>query len=160
MTVTIRPAAPGDAATVLGFAKELAVYEREPDAVVATEAMMHEALFGERPAAEALIAEIDGAAVGFALFYHSFSTWIGRRGIWLDDLYVTPEARGAGVGGKLLRRLAQIAEERNCARLEWWVLDWNAPAIKFYDSLDAEAMDQWTVRRLSGGTLTALAART
>ena len=159
MTVTIRPAAPGDAGTVLRFAKELAVFEREPDAVVATEAMMHDALFGDRPAAEALIAEIAGEPVGFALFYHSFSTWTGRRGMWLDDLYVTPEARGSGVGGKLLRRLAQIAEERNCARLEWWVLDWNEPAIKFYDALDAENMDEWTVRRLSGGTLSALAAR-
>lgn len=159
MTVTIRWAAPGDAATVLRFAKELATYEREPDAVVTTEAMMHEALFGERPAAEALIAEIGGAAVGFAVFYHSFSTWTGRRGIWLDDLYVTPEARGSGVGGKLLQRLAAIAEERDCARLEWWVLDWNEPAIRFYDSLDAEAMDQWTVRRLSGDSLSAVAAR-
>lgn len=159
MTVTIRWAAPGDAATVLRFARELAAYEREPDAVVATEAMMHDALFGERPAAEALIAEIDGAPIGFAVFYHSFSTWTGRRGIWLDDLYVTPEARGSGVGGKLLQRLAAIAEERDCARLEWWVLDWNEPAIRFYDSLDAEAMGEWTVRRLSGDSLRAMAAR-
>ena len=159
MTVTIRPAMPGDAATVLRFVKELAAYERAPDAVVATEAMMDEALFGARPAAEALIAEIAGKAVGFALFFHNFSTWTGRRGLWLEDVYVTPEARGTGVGGKLLRRLAQIARERDCARLEWWVLDWNAPAIDFYDSLEAETMDQWTVRRLSGATLGALAER-
>jgi len=159
LTVTIRPAMPGDAATVLRFVKELAAYERAPDAVVATEAMMDEALFGARPAAEALIAEIAGKAVGFALFFHNFSTWTGRRGLWLEDVYVTPEARGTGVGGKLLRRLAQIARERDCARLEWWVLDWNAPAIDFYDSLEAETMDQWTVRRLSGATLGALAER-
>jgi GNAT superfamily N-acetyltransferase len=159
LTVTIRPAAPGDAATVLRFTRELAAFEREPDAVVATEEMMDEALFGDRPAAEALIAEIDGEAVGFALFFHNFSTWMGRRGIWLDDLYVTPAARGAGIGGRLLARLAQIAVERNCARLEWWVLDWNEPAINVYDSLGAETMSEWTVRRLSGDTLAALAAR-
>lgn len=159
MSITIRPAAPGDAATVLRFAKELAAFEREPDAVVATEAMMHEALFGERPAAEALIAEIDGAAVGFAIFYHNFSTWTGRRGIWLDDLYVTPEARGSGAGKALLRHLAGIALDRDCARFEWWVLDWNDPAIGFYRSIGAEAMDEWTVQRVTCDALLKLAGR-
>lgn len=159
MTVTIREAAPGDVATVLRFAKELAAYEREPDAVVTTEAMMHEALFGARPMAEALIAERDGAPVGFAVFHHTFSTWTGRRGIWLDDLYVTPEARGSGAGRALLRHLAGICLDRDCARFEWWVLDWNAPAIGFYDSIGAESMDEWTVRRVSGDALTRLAGR-
>ena len=159
MTVTIREAVPGDAATVLRFAKELAAFEREPDAVVTTEAMMHEALFGARPMAEALIAERDGAPVGFAVFYHTFSTWTGRRGIWLDDLYVTPEARGSGAGRALLRRLAGICLERDCARFEWWVLDWNAAAIGFYDAIGAESMDEWTVRRVSGDALTRLAGR-
>lgn len=157
MTVTIRPAVPGDAATVLRFARELAAFEREPDAVVATEEMMRSALFGERPMAEALIAEIDGEAAGFAVFYHSFSTWTGRRGIWLDDLYVTPDARGAGVGKALLQRLARICIDRDCARFEWWVLDWNDPAIGFYDSIGAENMDEWTVRRVSGEALAKLA---
>ncbi|MBN8816688.1 MAG: GNAT family N-acetyltransferase [Sphingomonas sp.] len=159
MTLTIRPAKPGDAATVLHFAKELATYEREPDAVVTTEAMMHEALFGEKPMAEALIAEVDGAAVGFAVFYHNFSTWTGRKGIWLDDLYVTPEARGSGAGKALLRHLAGICLDRDCARFEWWVLDWNEPAIGFYRSIGAEAMDEWTVQRVSGDALARLAGR-
>lgn len=159
MNVTIRPAAPGDAATVLHFAKELAVYEREPDAVVTTEAMMHDALFGADPKAEALIAELDGAPVGFAVFYHTFSTWTGRRGIWLDDLYVTPEARGSGAGKALLQTLAGIALDRDCARFEWWVLDWNDPAIGFYRSIGAEAMDEWTTQRVSGDALVKLAGR-
>jgi len=159
LTLTIRPAKPGDAATVLHFAKELATYEREPDAVVTTEAMMHEALFGEKPMAEALIAEVDGAAVGFAVFYHNFSTWTGRKGIWLDDLYVTPEARGSGAGKALLRHLAGICLDRDCARFEWWVLDWNEPAIGFYRSIGAEAMDEWTVQRVSGDALARLAGR-
>ncbi|MES2097473.1 MAG: GNAT family N-acetyltransferase [Pseudomonadota bacterium] len=159
MTLTIRPAAPGDAATVLRFAKELATFEREPDAVVSTEAMMHEALFGAKPLAEALIAEVGGAAVGFALFYHTFSTWTGRKGIWLDDLYITPDARGSGAGKALLKELAGICLDRDCARFEWWVLDWNDPAIGFYRSIGAQAMDEWTTQRVDGDALVTLAGR-
>lgn len=159
MSVIIRPAAPGDAAIVLRFAKELAEYEREPDAVVSTEAMMHAALFGEKPLAEALIAEADGTAVGFAVFYHTFSTWTGRKGIWLDDLYVTPEARGSGAGKALLSTLAGICLDRDCARFEWWVLDWNEPAIGFYRSIGAAPMDEWTTQRVTGDALVKLAGR-
>jgi GNAT superfamily N-acetyltransferase len=159
LTLTIRPAAPGDAATVLRFARELATFEREPDAVVTTEAMMHDALFGAKPMAEALIAEVDGAAVGFAVFYHTFSTWTGRKGIWLDVLYITPDARGSGAGKALLKELAGICLERDCARFEWWVLDWNEPAIGFYRSIGATAMDEWTTQRVDGEALVALAGR-
>ncbi len=159
MTVTIREATPGDVATMLRFIRELAEFEREPDAVETTEPMLHEALFGARPAAEALIAERDGASLGFAIFYHTFSTWTGRRGIWLDDLYVTPEARGSGAGAALLKALAGVAVDRGCARFEWWVLDWNTPAIDFYRAKGAVAQDEWTVQRVSGEALLTLAGR-
>jgi GNAT superfamily N-acetyltransferase len=129
------------------------------EAVVSTEALMHEGLFGAHPAAEALIAEIDGAPVGMAVFFHSYSTWTGRRGIWLDDLYITPAVRGGGAGSALLRHLAGLAVERGCARFEWWVLDWNTPAVELYRRIGAEAMDEWTVQRLSGDALRALAER-
>ncbi|MEO5866715.1 MAG: GNAT family N-acetyltransferase [Sphingomonas sp.] len=158
MNASIRPAAPDDVATVLRFVKELAVYEREPDAVVATEDTLRAALFDDR-SAEALIAELDGAPVGFALYFHNFSTWLGRKGLYLEDLYVTPRARGAGVGKALLRHLAGIALDRGCARFEWAVLDWNTPAIDFYRAMGAEAMDEWTVQRVSGEALVELAGR-
>lgn len=159
MTLTIRPARRGDAATVLRFVRELAEYEREPDAVAATEEMMDAALFGEKPKAEALIAEIDGVAVGFALFFHTFSTWTGRQGIWLEDLYVTPEARGSGAGKALVSHIAGICLDRDCPRFEWWVLDWNEPAIGFYRSIGAQAMDEWTTQRVTGDALVKLAGR-
>jgi GNAT superfamily N-acetyltransferase len=159
LTVTIRPARSGDAATVLRFVQELAEYEREPDAVVATERMMDEALFGATPKAEALIADVDGVAVGFALFFHTFSTWTGRQGIWLEDLYVTPDARGSGAGKALVRAIAGICLDRGCPRFEWWVLDWNEPAIGFYRSIGAEAMDEWTTQRVTGDALAKLAGR-
>jgi GNAT superfamily N-acetyltransferase len=159
MTVTIRPARADDVPTIMGFVRELATFERAPEAVVSTEALMHDALFGAEPAAEALIAEIDGARVGMAVFYHTFSTWTGRRGIWLDDLYITPGARGAGAGSALLRHLAGLAVERGCARFEWWVLDWNTPAVELYRRIGAEAMDEWTVQRLSGAALDIFAGR-
>jgi len=159
LTVTIRPARSGDAATVLRFVRELAEYEREPDAVVATEAMMDEALFGAAPKAEALIADVDGEAVGFALFFHTFSTWTGRQGIWLEDLYVTPDARGSGAGKALVSAVAGICIDRGCPRFEWWVLDWNEPAIGFYRSIGAEAMDEWTTQRVTGDALVKLAGR-
>lgn len=159
MTVNIRPARPGDAAIVLRFVRELAEYEREPDAVVATEEMMDEALFGATPKAEALIAAVDGVAVGFALFFHTFSTSTGRRGIWLEDLYVTPDARGSGAGKALVSAIAGICLDRGCPRFEWWVLDWNEPAIGFYRSIGAEAMDEWTTQRVTGDALIKLAGR-
>ena len=157
MTITTRFARPEDVPVILGFVRELAEFERAPHEVVATEALMHEALFGARPAAEALMAERDGVAVGMAVFYHNFSTWTGVRGIWLDDLYVTPDARGSGAGGALLRAVARIAVDRGCARYEWWVLDWNRRAIDFYRAMGAEAMDEWTVQRVSGDALRRLA---
>lgn len=157
MTVTIRAATRADAPTILRFVKELATYEREPDAVKATEADFDRVLFGERPYAEAVIAEEDGTPLGFALFFHNFSTWEGKPGVYLEDLYVTPEARGKGVGKLLLANLARIAVDRDCARLEWAVLDWNEPAINFYRSLDAVPMDEWTVNRVTGDALAKLA---
>ena len=155
----VRPARPGDIAAILGFIRELAVYEREPDAVHATEPMLADALFGARPAAEAVIAEQDGAPVGFALFFHNFSTWTGKRGLYLEDLYVTPAARGLGAGKALLVHLAAIAVERGCARFEWAVLDWNTPAIDFYRAMGAVGMEDWTVQRVEGAALERLARR-
>lgn len=159
MTISIRPAERRDVATILRFVRELAAFEKAPDEVISTEAILADALFGPHPAAEALIAEDDGAAVGMAVFYHNFSTWTGVRGIWLDDLYVTPAARGSGAGTALLRALAGIAVDRGCARFEWWVLDWNTRAIDFYRAMGAEAMDEWTVQRVSGDALRRLAGR-
>jgi len=154
----IRPARPADAATILRFIRDLAAFEREPDAVEATEETLGEALFGAHPAAEAVIAEQDGQPLGFALFFHNFSTWTGRRGLYLEDLYVTPDARGRGIGGALLRHLAGIAVARGCARFEWSVLDWNAEAIAVYRRIGAVGMEDWTVQRLSGEPLRRLAA--
>ncbi|MHC9418975.1 GNAT family N-acetyltransferase [Sphingomonas citri] len=159
MTVSIRPATPADVPTMLRFVRELATYEREPDAVLATEPMMAEALFGSDPAAAALIAERDGEAIGFALYFFTYSTWTGRRGLWLEDLYVTTEARGSGAGAALLRALAGVALDRNCARFEWTVLDWNTPAIDFYRAKGAAPLDQWTTQRVEGEALVRLAGR-
>lgn len=159
MSITIRSAIPADVATILGFVRELAEFEREPDAVTATEPHLQEALFGPHPAAEALIAEQDGVAVGMAVFFHNFSTWTGVRGIWLEDLYVTPAARGSGAGKALLVHLAGLAVDRGCARFEWAVLDWNEKAIDFYKAMGAVPMDDWTVNRVSGDALTRLAGR-
>ncbi|WP_322964789.1 GNAT family N-acetyltransferase [Sphingomonas fuzhouensis] len=159
MSITIRAATSADTATILGFVRKLAAFEREPDAVVATEPMLADALFGDRPAAEAVIAEHDGAAIGFALFFANFSTWTGRRGLYLEDLYVTPAARGVGVGKALLIHLAGIARDRGWARFEWSVLDWNTPAVEFYRAMGAQAMGEWTVQRVSGEALDRLAGR-
>jgi GNAT superfamily N-acetyltransferase len=153
----IRPATPADVAVILRFVRDLAAFEREADAVEATEPMLHDALFGDRPAVEAVIAEDATGPLGFALFFHNFSTWAGRRGLYLEDLYVTPEARGRGVGGALLRHIAALAVARGCARFEWSVLDWNADAIAFYRRMGAVGMDEWTVQRVSGGALRRLA---
>jgi GNAT superfamily N-acetyltransferase len=155
----IRPATPADVGTILRFVRDLAAFEREPDAVEATEATLAAALFGAQPAAEAVIAEDATGPLGFALFFHNFSTWTGRRGLYLEDLYVTPEARGKGVGTALLRHLAALAVERGCGRFEWSVLDWNADAIAFYRQMGAVGQDEWTVQRVSGEALRRLAGR-
>ena len=155
----IRAATSADVPTILRFVRELAAFEREANAVLATEPMLAEALFGTAPAAEAVVAELDGDAVGFALFFHNFSTWEGRRGLYLEDLYVTPEARGRGIGKALLRHLAAIAVERGCARFEWSVLDWNANAIALYRAMGAVGQDEWTVQRVTGEALQRLAGR-
>jgi GNAT superfamily N-acetyltransferase len=155
--IEIRPAEPDDIALILRFVRELAEFEREPDAVVATEDMLCEALFSDRPAADAIIADSGGEPAGFALFFQNFSTWTGRPGLYLEDLYVTPAARGAGVGTALLRHLAHIAIERGYGRFEWAVLDWNEPAIAFYRSMGAIGMDEWRIQRVSGEALRQLA---
>ncbi|MGF7171406.1 GNAT superfamily N-acetyltransferase [Sphingobium xanthum] len=157
--LTIREATPEDIDLIHGFILALADYERLSHEVRTDKAVLAKHLFGPRPMAEVLIAELDGAAVAFALFFHNFSTFEGRPGIYLEDLFVAPEARGQGVGKALLVRLAQLAVERDCARLEWWVLDWNTPAIEFYTSLGARPMDEWTVNRVDGDALLALASQ-
>ncbi len=157
--IAIRPAMPADVPVILRFVRELAMFEREPDAVRATEAMLAAALFGDRPAAEAVLAEMAGEPVGFALFFHNFSTWEGRRGLYLEDLYVTPAARGQGAGAALLRHLATLAVARDCARFEWSVLDWNEGAIAFYRAMGAVGQEEWTVQRVSGATLMRLAGQ-
>ena len=151
--MTIRPATPADIPAILQLIVDLAVYEREPDAVKATVAGLTATLFGPTPSAEAIVAELAGAVVGVALFFTNFSTWSGRNGVYLEDLYVRPEARGTGLGKALLQRLAALAVARGCARVEWSVLDWNAPAIDFYRSLGAVPKDEWTVYRLDGDAL-------
>jgi GNAT superfamily N-acetyltransferase len=157
MSVSIRDAAPADIGIIHEFILGLAEYERLRNEVRLDRAVLQQHLFGSRPMAEVLIAECDGDPVGFALWFHNFSTFEGRPGIYLEDLFVKPEARGRGAGKALLGRLAQIAIERGCARLEWWVLDWNEPAIAFYRSIGAKGMDEWTVQRVDGEALRALA---
>lgn len=158
MSVAIRAATRADLPVIHGFILALAEYEKLAHEVRADAALLERNLFGPHPHAEVLIAEIDDAPVGFALFFHNFSTFEGKPGVYLEDLFVAPEARGAGAGRALLARLAAIAIERDCARLEWSVLDWNAPAIGFYRAIGARAMDEWTVQRLDGDALRALAA--
>jgi GNAT superfamily N-acetyltransferase len=155
----IRPAVPTDVAVLLELVRELAAYEREPDAVEATEPMLAEALFGPHPVASCHVAELDGAVVGFALWYVTFSTWKGRPGLWLEDLFVRPSARGSGLGKALLQELARVCIDRGYARFEWWVLDWNVDAQGFYRSLGARPEDEWTVWRVDGDALAALAVR-
>jgi GNAT superfamily N-acetyltransferase len=155
--ITIRPATRIDAPLILGFIRELAVYERLEDQVVATVADLEAALFAPRPAAEVVFACLDTAPVGFALFFHNFSTFLGKPGIYLEDLFVRPEARGLGIGRRLLAWLAQTTLERGGARLDWAVLDWNEPAIGFYRSLGATACDEWTTFRMTGAALEKLA---
>ena len=154
--VAFRYAERKDTAQILQFIKELANYEKMLDQVVADEATLEEWLF-DKQKAEVIFALEDGKEVGFALFFHNFSTFLGRAGIYLEDLYVRPECRGKGYGKALLKKLAVIAVERGCGRLEWWCLDWNKPSIAFYLSLGAEPMSDWTVYRIAGATLQELA---
>ncbi len=156
MELTFRFAERKDSGLILSFIKGLASYERMLDQVVATEEQLEQWIF-DKQKAEVIFACEDGKEVGFALFFHNFSTFLGRAGIYLEDLFVLPEYRGRGYGKALLRKLAQIAVERECGRLEWWCLDWNKPSIDFYLSLGAKPMDEWTVYRVTGETLKKLA---
>jgi GNAT superfamily N-acetyltransferase len=153
----IRSATEADVPIILSLIRELAEYEREPNAVVATEAGLREVLFGPKRSAEVLLALESGEAVGFAVYFYNFSTWLGRPGLYLEDLFVRPAVRGKGFGRGLLERLAQIAKERGCGRMEWAVLDWNDPAIQFYRKLGASPMNEWTVFRLTAEGIAKLA---
>lgn len=156
--IVLRPATRTDVPQILAFIRELGEYERLAHEVVADEAILADSLFGTRPGAEVVIAEVDGAPAGFALFFHNFSTFHGRPGLYLEDLYVRPGFRGHGIGRRLMGHLAKLAVERGCRRFEWSVLDWNAPAIRFYRALGAVGMDGWTVQRVDGEALHRLAA--
>jgi len=156
--VHIRPARPEDVELIFSLILELATYERAPDQVTGSVALLSEALFGPEPSAEALIAELDGESVGFALFHGSFSTWECRPGLWLEDLYVPPQHRRAGVGRALVSAVAAIAVERGCSRLEWAALDWNEPALDFYEQLHARRLDDWVMHRFDGEVLKRVAS--
>ena len=158
MTIAIRPATPDDLPLVAQFIRDLAEYEKLAHEVRFDEAKLGANLFGPRPHAEVVIGELDGTPQGFALFFHNFSTFEGRPGLYLEDLFVRRAARGSGLGKALFAHLAQLCVDRDCARLEWSVLDWNTPAIGFYQSLGATLMDEWTVMRVDGDALTKLAA--
>lgn len=153
MSLTLRAATADDVGAIHGLMRELAVFEKLLGIFEATPESVHEALFGDAPAAECLIAQWDGQVVGYALYFHNFSTFLGRRGLYLEDVYVQPSMRGKGVGQALLRALARIAVERNCARFEWTVLDWNQPAIDFYASQGATVLPDWRVVRMTGEAL-------
>jgi GNAT superfamily N-acetyltransferase len=155
----IRPARPQDVPAIHRLIRELADYEKSLDQVTATQEDLHRSLFADQPAVFAHVAEQDGTVVGFALWFLNYSTWLGEHGIYLEDLYVTPAVRGSGLGRALLAELARICVQRGYSRLEWSVLDWNEPARGFYRSLGAVAMDEWTVNRLAGPALLALAGR-
>jgi len=157
--LSIRSAVRNDVPLILSLIRELAEYERLAHEMVATESQLDRWLFSDRPAAEVLIGEVCGEPAGFALFFQNFSTFLAKPGIYLEDLYVRPAARGLGLGSALLRRLAGLAVERGCGRLEWAVLDWNQPAIDFYKNLGARPMDEWTIYRLTGSALNQLAVK-
>ncbi len=170
-SIRIRPATPDDVPLILQLIRDLAEYEREPMAAVATSELVRQHLFGDSlaghahlngaarrgPVAECLIGEIDGTPQGFAVFFHNFSTWLGRPGLYLEDLFVRPASRGCGLGKALLVELAKIAATRGCGRMEWAVLDWNTPAIDFYKALGARPMDEWTTYRMDGAAIQNLA---
>ncbi|HEY1076233.1 MAG TPA: GNAT family N-acetyltransferase [Fontimonas sp.] len=159
MKLRIVPARPQDVGVILELIRALAEYEKLLDEVTATEAALHDGLFGARPYAEALIAWQGDTAAGFALYFHNYSTFLAKPGIYLEDLFVRPQCRGSGIGRALLAQVARIAEKRGGGRLEWSVLDWNEPAIRFYRSLGARSMDEWTINRVTGDALTTLAAQ-
>jgi GNAT superfamily N-acetyltransferase len=156
----IRTATEADVPVILRLIRDLAEYERAPDAVVATETGLRDVLFGPKRSAEVLLGLEKGEPIGFAVFFHNFSTWLGRPGLYLEDLFVKPTVRGKGYGRALLERLAKIAKERGCGRMEWAVLDWNDPAIQFYRKLGAEPMNEWTVFRLTEEGIAKLAKST
>jgi GNAT superfamily N-acetyltransferase len=156
-TFSIRPATVADVPIILQLIRDLATYERAPNDVTATEKQLVDVLFGEKPGAEVLLAFEEDEPVGFAVFFHNFSTWLGKPGLYLEDLFVKPEHRGKGYGRRLLVDLARIAQDRGCGRMEWAVLDWNEPAIQFYRKLNAKPMDEWTVFRLTGDGIDRLA---
>ena len=156
-SLTIRPATIDDADQIMQFVLDLAIYEKEEEAVVATPEHFRQALFCDTPKAHCLIAELDGKAIGFAVYFFSFSTWLGQHGIFLEDLYVSPESRGSGAGKALLKELAKIAVSNNLGRVEWSVLDWNEPSIQFYKAMGALPKDGWTDYRLTGDALTSFA---
>ncbi|KJH84159.1 GNAT family N-acetyltransferase [Stutzerimonas stutzeri] len=157
MPLNIRHATREDAALILRFITELAIYERAEHEVKTEVAGIETSLFAENASASALICESDGQPIGYAVYFFNYSTWLGRNGLYLEDLYVTPEARGTGAGKALLKYLARLAVSRGCGRFEWSVLDWNEPAIRFYESLGARPQDEWTTYRLTGDALQALA---
>jgi len=154
---TIRKATLDDLSLILAFVKELAEYEKLLHEVRATEETLQKSLFGERKVAEVIFGEKDGEPVAFAVFFHNYSTFLGQQGIYIEDLFVRPHMRGLGIGKAMFAYIARIADERGCGRLDWWVLDWNKPAIKFYDSLGSVPMSAWTVYRLTGQALEKLA---
>jgi GNAT superfamily N-acetyltransferase len=151
--VELRPATPADVELIHSLIVELATYERAPEQVTGTSKLLREALFGAKPSAEAMIAEFDGEPAGFAIFHGTFSTWECRPGIWLEDLYVRPQHRRAGIGAMLVQAVARVAVGRGCARLEWNVLDWNEPALDFYTRLGAQRLSDWELHRLDGDAL-------
>jgi GNAT superfamily N-acetyltransferase len=159
-TIVIRPAALIDAALIFDLIMELALYEKAPEQVLATQADLERTLFGEQARAHAVICELEGKVVGYAVYFFNYSTWLGRNGIYLEDVYVRPSARGQGCGKALLKYIAQIAVRENCGRFEWSVLDWNTPAIEFYEALGARAQSEWTIYRLTGDSLRQLAQDT
>ncbi|MBD8658162.1 GNAT family N-acetyltransferase [Oxalobacteraceae sp. CFBP 13730] len=156
---SIRPARPSDVAHIHAMIVELAVFEKLEHMVVATEALLHEGLFGAHPSCEAIVGEENGEVVTFALFFHNFSTFLTKKGLYLEDLYVKQAHRGKNIGTRMLQRLAQLAVERGCGRFEWSVLDWNEPAINFYKAMGADVMPEWRICRVTGESLTALAER-
>jgi ribosomal protein S18 acetylase RimI-like enzyme len=158
MAANIRPATPADVGAIFALMHELAEFEKLTHLFVATEDGVHDALFGARTSSEALVAEADGRIVGYALFFHNYSTFLGRRGLYLEDLYVQPTQRGSGLGTSMLRRLAALAVERQCGRFEWSVLDWNQPAIDFYEKLGATVLPDWRIVRVTDEALERLAA--
>jgi GNAT superfamily N-acetyltransferase len=158
--IHIRPATPADAALILYFIRELAIYERAEDEVVTDETGIRDSIFGPQSTVSALICLLDGKPVGFAVYFFNYSTWLGRRGLFLEDLYVSPEFRGLGAGKALLHHLAREAVAKGCGRFEWNVLDWNTPAIEFYESLGARPQSEWTGYRLTGDALTRFANST